>query len=69
MNYAIQSSDDYLIRYYKKHNQVVITLPQTMETMTSTRTPYHYRRVDVSDEELTLILNVARMIFNRKEKE
>lgn len=65
MNYAIQSSDDYLIRYYKKHNQVIITLPQTMETMTSTRTPYCHRRVDVSDEELTLILNVARMIFNR----
>lgn len=64
MTYAIQSKDDYLITYYKKQNQVIITLPQTMETMTNTRTPYCYRKVDVSDEELTLLLNVARMIFN-----
>lgn len=69
MNYAIQSQDDYLITYHKEKNQIVITLPQTMETMTNTRTPYCYRRVDVSDEELTLLLNVARMIFNRGEKE
>ena len=66
MIYAIQSQDDYLITYYKKENKVVIMLPQTMETITNTRTPKSDRRVDVNDNELTLLLNVARLIFNKR---
>ena len=66
MLYAIQSQDDYLITYYEKENKVVIMLPQTKETVTNTRTPISDRKVDIDDNELTLLLNVARLIFNKR---
>ena len=57
--------DGYMIIYDKNRNQVHIHLPQTKETMENTVKPCSDRKVNINQSELTLLMNVARLIFNR----
>ena len=61
----IVTEDGYTIAYNKEYNDILIVLPQTKETITNTRGAVVDRKVDISREELTLLMNVARLIINR----
>lgn len=65
----IISEDGYTISYNKTYNDILIILPQTKTTITNTIGEVVDRKVDISQSELTLLLNVARLIFKRGAKE
>lgn len=56
-------SDGYSIVYYKNRNQIIISLPQTAETLTSTVAPTAKRKVDISNSEALLLLAITKHIF------
>jgi len=58
-------SNGYWLSYNKRLNRIVITLPQTMETMTRPVWITADRRVDVKDEELVVLLQIVRLIFEK----
>lgn len=60
-------SDGYTIEYYKGRNQIVIGLPQTEETATNTISMVTKRKVDLTDEEQTIILAVVKYVMEVKE--
>lgn len=62
------SIEGYMLVYEPKNNRIVITLPQTMETLTNTVSEIVDRRIDISSEEEATILNVVKNIMERKEK-
>lgn len=47
---------DYSIEQLIQQNKIVITLPQTMETVTNTTIPFSYRKDKLTDTELAMIL-------------
>lgn len=55
--------DGYTARYYKKDNRIVINLPQTMVTMTNTIEPVVSRKVEISEEELSSFVALAKLVF------
>lgn len=59
----IATNDGYSLIYYKNRNQIVISLPQTLKTLTNTLEPVVDRRVDVEEKELAILLNVTQTIF------
>lgn len=65
---AIVSSGNYWLSYNKERNYIFISLPQTEVTVNNTVEEIERRKVDVSSDELLLILNLVRLIF-RKEGE
>lgn len=54
--------DGYSIQYEKKANRIVISLPQTMETVTNTTTLIINRKNEFTDSELCAILSVTKAI-------
>lgn len=60
------SSGNYLLSYNKHGNYIFINLPQTKETAMNTVDPIEQRRVDISGDELMLLLNIVRLIFERR---
>lgn len=56
-------SNGYSLRYDEKYNRIVIIIPPTMETATDTVTPIADRRTDVLETDLTVLLNIAQLIF------
>ncbi len=58
-------SDGYTAEYYRKRNEIIITLPQTMETLTSTAAMIVNRK-DITDAELIAIISVVRAIVEVK---
>lgn len=58
----IVTDDGYSIYYEKNANRIVISLPQTMETVTSTMTMVVNRKLEFTDSELCTILSVAKAI-------
>lgn len=58
-------SNGYWLEYYKKRNRIVITLPQTTETITDTVGIMADRRVDVEDKEMAVLLQTVRLIFEK----
>lgn len=56
-------SNGYTLVYYKSRNQIVIGLPQTWETLTNTLEPVVDRRIDVTEQELDILLRVTNLIF------
>ena len=54
--------DGYSILYEKKANRIVISLPQTMETVTNTTTLIINRKYEFTDSELCAILSVTKAI-------
>lgn len=58
-------NNGYILNYKPKENQIVITLPQTVSTLTNTVSPVVERRIDISHEEEAVILNVVKSIFEK----
>ena len=61
----IISQDGYAIEYYKKRNQIVITMPQTMQTLTNTVSMVRNRRIDFTDADLAILLELTRYLCER----
>ena len=55
--------DDYTIEQYINENKIVITLPQTLYTITNTITPMTQRRVELSNNELAAILVAVKAMY------
>lgn len=60
-------SDGYTIEYYKNRNQIIIGLPQTMQTATNTISMVTNRKVDLTDEDQVIILAVVKYVTEVKE--
>ena len=60
-------SEGYMLVYEPISNSIIITLPQTIETLTNTVSEIVDRRVDISSEEEATILNVVKAIMEKKE--
>lgn len=64
-------SDGYSIEFNTNRNQIVIMIPQTMQTLTSTVTDTSNMRIYrsiMTDEEMVLVLMVVKYIMERKEE-
>lgn len=57
------ASNDYYLNYYPNRNQIVISLPQTSQTLMDTISPVIDRRTDVKESDLMCLLQVAQVIF------
>lgn len=57
-------SDGYTIRQERTKNRIVITLPQTWQTLQNTVTPISYRKTELTESEEALLLNVVRQMFD-----
>ena len=57
------ASNDYYLNYYPNRNQIVISLPQTSQTLMDTIRPVIDRRTDVIESDLMCLLQVAQVIF------
>jgi len=62
-------SDGYALTYYKHKNQIVINLPQTYATITNTVEQPVDRRTDIEEADLAILLNIAKLIFYKEERE
>ena len=58
--------DGYYLIYDKCKNRIVIILPQTMETVTNTRDAVKDRKIDITADEQSCILNVVKAVFERR---
>ena len=61
------TSDGYAIEFYRKTNQVVITMPQTLETLTSTAAMVSNRK-NLDSGDLKAILVLVKTMCERKEE-
>ena len=61
----IISKDGYAIEYNRNSNQIVITMPQTMQTLTNTVSILRNRKVDFTDEDLEILLELTRYVCER----
>lgn len=55
-------SDGYLIAYDKRRNKITIALPQTLTTATSTAGEFVEREVELSDNALSWILGMVKIL-------
>ena len=58
--------DGYNIVQYPKENRIVITLPQTLNTMNNTVTPVSERRQRITAEEETILLTIVKDMYERR---
>ena len=58
-------SDDYALLYDKRHNYINILLPQTEETTITTNGVVSFRRTDVTESDLMVLLQMAKIIFEK----
>lgn len=56
-------SNGYTIEQYPKQNMIVIGLPQTMITATSSVGHIVNRKTELSDDELTILLAAVKLLF------
>lgn len=61
----VLSSDGYFLTYERERNRIVISLPQTMETVQSTYEQISDRKLYASVSELTMVLNLVKLIFQK----
>lgn len=62
-------SDGYAIEQYPLQNRIVITLPQTADTIQNTLTMPQNRRMKLTSNELTAILVSVKGMYERKGEE
>ena len=62
-------SDGYVLHYSKPKNEILIKLPRTWETIRCTTDPVGDRRTDVEEVDLFAVLNVVRLIFEKRAEE
>jgi len=58
-------SDGYSAEYYPQSNQIVITMPQTARTLTTTVQMVTNRKMDITDDDLALIMSLVKYICER----
>ena len=58
----IISQDGYAIEHYRNRNQIVITMPQTVETQSNTISIVRNRKVDFTTEDLMILLELTRYL-------
>ena len=58
----IVSTDGYAIEYHRKSNQIIITMPQTMQTLTNTVSIVRNRKVNFTDADLAILLELTRYL-------
>lgn len=59
-------TDGYNIVQYPKENRIVISLPQTLDTMNNTVTPFSERRQRITAEEEAILLTIVKDMFERR---
>lgn len=60
-------SDGYSIEFFRNRNQIVITVPQTMENLTSTVAMVSNRRTYLTESEMMALLGVVKVIMERRD--
>lgn len=58
--------DGYFITQYVARNEIVITLPQTLDTLTNTVTPIADRRKVLTDLEEAALLTAVKALFENE---
>ena len=58
-------SEGYSVEYVPKNNQIVITLPQTIKTINNTVQMVTNRKMDITDDDLALIMSLVKYICER----
>lgn len=61
----IITDDGYSLQYERRNNKISILLPQTVYTLTDTVNPVVDRRTDVEEADLTVLLEITRIIFHK----
>lgn len=61
-------SGGYSLSHNILKNQIIITLPQTYQTLNNTFTTVSNRRNELSDSEQTFLLMMVRQLFEKKEE-
>lgn len=56
----------YSIRQEIQKNRIVITLPQTEQTLATTAQPVSYRRTALSEEEEAIILGIVKRMYEQE---
>ena len=56
----------YSIRQEIQKNRIVITLPQTGQTLATTAQPISYRRTALSEEEEAIILGLVKRMYEQE---
>lgn len=62
------TSNGYTLVYNKQRNQIVIRLPQTWKSLTSTLEPVSDRRTDIEEIDLAILLTATQAIFLNGER-
>lgn len=57
--------EGYSVKYVPKDNQIIITLPQTFKTITNTVQMVTNRKIDITDEDLCLLVELTKYICER----
>ena len=65
----IITDDGYAIEQYQKKNQIIISLPQTDGSLTNTIGTISTRKTRLTANELTMILNLVRLLMDAKGEE
>lgn len=58
-------SDGYSAEYYLQRNQIVITMPQTIKTINNTMQMVTNRKMDITDDDLVVIMSLVKYICER----
>lgn len=58
--------DGYFLIYDKNKNRIVILLPQTTETLTNTLDAVTDRKIDITADEQSFILNMVKAVIERR---
>lgn len=61
----ITTADGYTAIYSRQSNQIIIYLPQTVETLTNTVSMVGNRKTDIGDSDLMVLIELARYICER----
>lgn len=62
-------SEGYSVMYVPKDNQIVITMPQTARTLTTTVQMVTDRKMDITDDDLVIIMSLVKYICERWKNE
>ena len=60
--------DGYAITYEKNMNRIIISLPQTMKTVTNTVSEVRVRKTDFTEAELATILLAVKTVAEKPEE-
>lgn len=60
--------EGYYLDYDRKNNRIIITLPQTLSTLTNTLAMVTNRRTYLTQSEETIILMTVKAIIEREEE-